>query len=463
MLRVAAAQTPGTQLEDWRETLHVIRVMVERAAAENANVVLLPECVWPAYFLSSTDDYFRAREAGMPGHGAFLEQLAALARQHRLSVCAGYVAEDGGRLYNAASLVSATGDLLGAHHKCFLWDFDHDLFDPGDSITPVNTPWGPVGLMICADARMPEISATLAARGARLILQPTAWVNCGTAGELWNPQPELFIPERAREFGVPIASASKWGVEGDTTFVGSSVICDGAGNTAAHCGTSETRLIVADVGLGSPRTPRLTTEQRKRLRARGAPTLPQTRVGRLRVALLEERAERVEAFGSSREHSPKAPVLFLRCPRGPERSEGSTDRGDNWLLITSPIDEVHMLGAIRIGAVRDRDADSFAALRSLAISGVHAVAIFGEKVADRTLRCRAAENRVYLLHVTATGLRAYDPRGFPAGVLAAPDARRPRPNSAATQLELDVDQSADKCFAPRTDALAARTPELYEF
>ena len=154
MLRIAAAQTPGTRLDDWCQTRALVDEMVARAADRHADVVLLPECVWPAYFLGSVDEYFRVRQAGMPGDDEFVEQLRQLASEHNIAICAGYVAEHGRRLSNAVTLVDSTGKILGTRHKCFLWDFDNTLFEPGSEISPVETPWGLIGLMICALLRL---------------------------------------------------------------------------------------------------------------------------------------------------------------------------------------------------------------------------------------------------------------------------------------------------------------------
>jgi predicted amidohydrolase len=71
------------------------------------------------------------------------------------------------------------GQIAGIHRKCFLWDFDHDYFAAGEEIRPFDTSVGRMGVMICADARLPEIAATLVRKGAEVILQPTAWVNAG--------------------------------------------------------------------------------------------------------------------------------------------------------------------------------------------------------------------------------------------------------------------------------------------
>jgi predicted amidohydrolase len=466
MLRIAVAQTPGNRLDEWPKVCELTEELIERAASENADVVLLPECLWPAYFLGSTDEYFAARDAGMPGDRWFLAQLGTWARTHRIAVCTGYVTEQERRLFNAACLISETGEMLGTYYKCFLWDFDHAFFEAGNAITTVDTRWGPVGLMICADARLPEIPATLAARGARLILQPTAWVNVGTPQRLWNPQPELFVPERAREFGIPIASASKWGIESGTTFVGSSLICDAAGNMLVRCGTRDTRVVVAEVTPRPPQPAQLTTEQRTRLLAAEPPELPTADVPPLSVVLLKDRAEcgaALDARPSASASRPAVPTLFLLLPKDAPSGAAIVEQGDKWLLLAGPIDGVCRLGAARLAAVRDRDAAGFAPIRALAFEGIHLVVVFGEGVSARTLRARAAENRIFLVHATSAGLIAYDPRGEPAGT-ATPYDRAPRdapPKAAA--LELDLARATDKEFAPHTNPFTGRKPELYDF
>lgn len=285
MPRLAVAQTPGTELAEWRATLELLEDFVHRAAAERANVVLLPECAWPAYFIGTRAAYFAARSTGLPGPDEFLQRVCAWARATRISICIGFVAEHDRRLYNAAALISAAGELLGVQHKCFLWDFDHDWFEPGQSLHPTDTPFGRAGMMICADARLPEIPATLAARGAELLLQPTAWVQVGTPGKLWNPQPDFLIRARALEFGVPIASASKCGAEGDTTFVGSSLICDSDGDVLTQCGQREPGVIAADVEFSSPRSHGMTQEQSAALLAEQPPRIPAANVPPLKVIL----------------------------------------------------------------------------------------------------------------------------------------------------------------------------------
>lgn len=466
MLRIAVAQTPGSRLDEWPKTHALVEELIAQAADHNVDIVVLPECVWPAYFIGSTDAYFEAREAGMPSDRWFLAQLTMWARAHRIAVCAGFIAEQERRLFNAASLISEAGEVLGTYYKCFLWDFDHAFFQAGSSIIPVNTRWGPVGLMICADARLPEIAATLVARGARLILQPTAWVNIGTPDALWNPQPELLLPERAREFGVPTASASKWGVEGQTTFVGSSLICDAAGNVLAQCDTGETKLAIAEVGLGAPRKPTLTSSQRTRLLTSEPAELPPADVPPLRVVAFRQRGQARTALSALQAGSSDTapPTLLILAPAADDWAlTADVHQGDNWLLLTGPTDGHQTLRAVRLAAVRDHDAIDFAPLRALTLSGVHLVVVFGESAPARTLRSRAAENRIFVVQVTPSEVIAYDPRGQRTGTTPVCTGPTPAGDAAAFALELDVAQAADKEFAPGTNPLLARTPGLYTF
>ncbi len=290
MPRIAIAQLPGVALSDWRQTLTQIDAAIARAAELQAEIVLLPECAFPAYYLGSIDAYRQARRTGLPSSQELLTRIAGHCRTLHLAVCIGYVEERGGHLFNAATLLGTDGAPLLTHRKCFLWDFDHDCFTPGDKLDTADTPYGRIGLLICADARQPEIAHTLVRRGARLLLQPTAWVNAGTAEQPWNPQPEFLIPTRARELGVPIASASKWGPEGPTCFVGSSLIVDHAGRTLAQCPPDASVVAIAEVVPGQTHPPAIDADLRQVLQSPWQPPADEPRELRL-AALLASAAE----------------------------------------------------------------------------------------------------------------------------------------------------------------------------
>lgn len=412
-MRVAVCQLPGDAIASWRESLARIESLADAAARQGAELALFPECAWPAYHLGSRAAYDAARAGGLPGAERLIDCAQALARRMRMMICVGFVEEREGRLFNSAALFGSDGALLGVRSKSFLWDFDHNWFTAGDRIEPIDTPRGRVGIMICADARIPEIAATLVTRGAKLILQPTAWVNAGTPERPWNPQPEFLIAARAEEFGVPIASASKWGAEGGTEFVGSSLVCDAGGPVRTQLGTSETAVAAADVRLGSG-------------------TMPGSGVSPLeRRVLLSSATSDTTALDEVRAEWTRHAKEAARQMRMTLSTEASS-----------------------VQALSAADAARFAPPRVATLLGARRLLIIGRDVSEGLVRARAAENRVFVAWHRGDGerVRAFDVRGRP---LAAPlDVEDPH---------FDDREALDKRVADRTDIVSGRRPELYEF
>ena len=457
MIRLGVVQTPGTRLDEWREIRPLIEVLIARAAREGAELALLPECTWPAYYIESVTRYFAARSNGMPGPDEFLGWMRAAAIREHIAVCVGYVAERGGGLSNEVALISAVGELLGTHAKCFLWDFDNEFFKPGERLESVLTPWGSIGLMICADARLPEIPATLVSRGARLLLQPTAWVNVGTREAPWNPQPSILIPDRAREFGVPIASASKWGTEGPTDFVGSSLICDATGAVLARCGSNESDVIVAEVELGAPKNVRVTAKERQRLLSTVPAQSPRRDVPFLNVVFLPSIVESnacIQEDDSRAANSSDDITLVIS-----EGIKGQEFRSNDCLLLGSADGKINELSGTRIASLTDSEAKQFAPCRSLALNGIHAGVVFGNEIGSGTLRTRAAENRIFIIHVVSHNLAVYSPLGIAVEPTVGTWCNEPN----ALIFRLNPGEAAKKEFASGTDPFRQRQPSMYEF
>ena len=145
---------------------------IAEAAACCADVVLLPECLDLGWTHPSAQDL-----AGPIPDGVACQRLMAAAARHERFVCAGITERSGERLFNAAVLIDPRGRVVLHHRKIHELDFARELYATGDRLGVTNTPWGRVGVMICADGFAPGqvISRTLAAMGAALVLSPCAW------------------------------------------------------------------------------------------------------------------------------------------------------------------------------------------------------------------------------------------------------------------------------------------------
>lgn len=184
---------------------------VAEAAASGADVVLLPECLDFGWTHPSARD-----GATSVPDGDTARRLIKVARRRQIFVCAGLVERAGDRLFNSALLIDPDGRVLLHHRKIHELDFARELYATGDRLGVEETPFGRVGVMICADGFAPNlaIGRALGLMGARLILSPCAWAvpaehdNAREPyGGLWR---ESYGPV-CRETGAVIAGCSNVG------------------------------------------------------------------------------------------------------------------------------------------------------------------------------------------------------------------------------------------------------------
>lgn len=157
---------------------------VEAAAGEGVELLVTPECWLDGYAAPDkgcTPE--RLAEVAQPLAGSpYLDRVATEARARGMHLCFGFVSVEEGRLYNTAGLWGP-GGLVGVYHKTHLQGHDRQ-FAPGEGLPVFPTPWGPVGIMICADRRWPEVARVLRLQGARLILNPSYGMH-HEANEWW--------------------------------------------------------------------------------------------------------------------------------------------------------------------------------------------------------------------------------------------------------------------------------------
>src|SRR5262249_1108698 len=119
-------------------------------------------------------------------------------------------------IYNSAVLIDPKGEILLHHRKIYELDISHDLYALGDRLAVAATPFGRIGIMICADAfaRGQVISRTLGYMGAEVILSPSSWAVPADHNNAKDPYGQLWLENYgpvARDFRVWIAGASNVG------------------------------------------------------------------------------------------------------------------------------------------------------------------------------------------------------------------------------------------------------------
>lgn len=370
-LRVAAVQLRAHDRARFDDVFAAIETRVARVAAD-ADLVVLPEGTIPAYVLGDdyTDDA-RVERA--------LAALSSLAERHRAVIVVGAAVTDGGRRYNAGVVIDRDGTIAGRAEKIFLWHFDRRWFAQGTRIEPIETSVGRLGVLVCADGRMPGISRALVDDGAELLVMPTAWVSSGRdPNALENPIADLLGRLRAYENGVPFVAANKCGVErGMVLYCGKSQIVAADGAVVALASERDEEDLVFSLSLDA------------RVPKRTAPASPPPRTppssGSFRLAVTAQPLPSgVDEILSVLE----AP--FVLAPGAPERL-------------------AHLDAAIPVACVDDatvRDPGGLAAFRRAG----YRLALWETQADDwteRLARARAGEMRMYVAAIDRAGGRAF--------------------------------------------------------
>lgn len=145
------------------------------------------------------------------------------------------------RSYNTIVVVDASGEIVTTYRKTHLYDAFHhresDATKPGDQLfTPIETPFGKLGLMVCYEVRFPEIARSQKAQGAEIILMPTAWA----AGKLKSHHYNTLIQARAIENTLFVLACDQC----HPGAIGESIAVDPMGTTLAAAGGEETLVAV---------------------------------------------------------------------------------------------------------------------------------------------------------------------------------------------------------------------------
>jgi predicted amidohydrolase len=240
---VAVAQIEP-QLAEKERNLDACLARMEEAATAGARLLVLPECAIPGYMFESADEAMPFAEE-IPGPAT--ETLERECRRLGLHVVCGLLEHDGDALRNSAVLVGPDG-LIGTYRKTHLPFLGVDRFVmPGDALPVFETPLGRIGIEICYDLRFPEVTRTLALKGADMVAHPT---NFPMAAKI---QTELITVARAAENRVYLLTANRVGKERWGEFCGWSQIVDPFGKRLAEAGEREETLLVAEVDVEKAR------------------------------------------------------------------------------------------------------------------------------------------------------------------------------------------------------------------
>jgi len=145
--------------------------MIVQAKNENCQIVVLPETIDFAWTHPSS--LKEAKE--IPGEYSNL--FCQWAKENDIYVCVGLTEKRGDKNYNTAFIINNEGEIILKYSKINLLTVEFPFYEVGQNLGVVDTPFGKLGLNICADnyKESTHIAKTLASMGADIILSPSSW------------------------------------------------------------------------------------------------------------------------------------------------------------------------------------------------------------------------------------------------------------------------------------------------
>lgn len=161
---------------DKQATLAKMEAVIREASLQGIEFLVFPE---KCLDYGPADQDWAVLAEVVPGPST--ERIAELCKELDLHVVFGLGERDQNDpevLYNSAAYVSPEG-VQGTYRKMFLgqppWTLEGLTYSPGNEVPVWDTPWGPIGILICFDFWLhPELSRIMALKGARLIVNSTA-------------------------------------------------------------------------------------------------------------------------------------------------------------------------------------------------------------------------------------------------------------------------------------------------
>jgi len=250
-LKVACIQVSAREYEDRYENKENILRMIDKAAESHPQLMVLPECAYPAYYISPliVKNSLEFQKSTLE----LIDEVKQRAKLYKCYIALGIVETDliENIFYNSALLINPEGQEISRFRKSYLWHFDSYWFCAGEQYPVVETEFGKVGMFICADGRLPEIVRCLSLQGPDILLDLTNWVTSGFEKEtLTNPQVEYMIPTRALENRVWIIAANKVGMEAKSIlYCGKSAVFTPNGQIAKIASSSQEEILFYEISL----------------------------------------------------------------------------------------------------------------------------------------------------------------------------------------------------------------------
>ena len=196
-----------------------------------------------------------AHERAFPVPGEDSDKLCKMAEDYNIFICIGMAEKEGDKLYDSVILIDDNGNIILKHRKINTLDeLMSRPYTPGKDIKTVETRFGNIGMLICADTFKKEILSGMAKLKPGLMLIPYGWAAQENAWPGHSGELEKTVRNAAMAIGCPVVGTDLVGqiTNGPwtgLTYGGASVICDENGKILATGKDRDKDVIITELSI----------------------------------------------------------------------------------------------------------------------------------------------------------------------------------------------------------------------
>jgi predicted amidohydrolase len=244
--------------KDKEKNITKLLALNEEAAQNGSRIIVNTELATSGYAFLSRKEIAPLAES-IPGQTT--ESFGRIAKQHGCYICVGMPERDPrtGIFYNSAALVGPKGDVVARHRKLSpafrenLWAAKGNL-----PVPVVQTEFGALSTVICADSYSYRPARIAALQGARILLVPANWPPM-------HHNPEKFWRARALENGMYILACNRTGMDKVMDCnLAQSFIVNPQGEAAAQVSTPDDTIIYGSLPLDAAMSQNTLSSRRPR-------------------------------------------------------------------------------------------------------------------------------------------------------------------------------------------------------
>jgi predicted amidohydrolase len=182
-------------------------VRIENAIAQakgaGAEIICFPETIILGWVNSDAHE----RAYSIPGEDS--QRLCELAKDYQTYLCVGLAEKDGRNLYDSAVLIDDKGRILRKHRKInVLTELMTPPYATGKDVNAVETKFGKIGLLICADTHKDEILNRVAELEPDLLLVPYGYAALESEWPGHGKELENVVTRTAKKTAAPVVGTN---------------------------------------------------------------------------------------------------------------------------------------------------------------------------------------------------------------------------------------------------------------